>query len=143
LLLPSISPAQLPLQKLEHPAHDKPDVIVKQPPLTHSYPFAPGQFVALHWLKSHVPSTHVAPAAQHPSSHGMQHIPVLQSHPTGQAWPQAAQFAGSDWRSAHTWSQQVCPPGQAPQLSVPPQPSEITPHWPGWQTVCGVQQLPS
>ena len=140
-MLPSTSPIQW--HPLGQPAHDKSGVTWKQPPLAHANPFSPGQFVALHSLWSQVSFTHVAPGAQHTSSHRRPHLPPQQTHPAGQAWPQMAQFAGSDWRSAHTWSQQACPPGQGPQLSVPPQPSAITAHWPGLQVVCGVQQLPS
>jgi hypothetical protein len=68
--------------------------------------------------------------------------PLTHSCPPPQAVPQAPQLTRSVRRSAHTLLQQVCPAGQVPQFSGPPQPSPIAPHWPGWH-VCGVQQLPA
>jgi hypothetical protein len=130
----------LPEQSLEQPAHDKPEVIVKQPPLTHSDPLLhdgpPGPQV-------HAPFAQVAPAAQQVSPQRSPHIPPQQPCPAPQACPQAPQCCASVCRSAHASPQQVCPVPQAPHSRLPPQPSGTLPHWPGWQIVCGVQQLPA
>ena len=139
-MLPSTDPEHCPPQPAEQPSHDRPDVIWKQPPFTHWYPL--GQFDASQTPNTQPPSTQVAPAAQHAPSQMSAQRPSQQPQPAGQAWPQAAQFAGSEGRLAHTPEQQVCPEGQVPQSSVPPQPSPSVPHWPGWH-VCGVQQLPA
>lgn len=89
------------------------------------------------------PWTHSCPALQQFPLHWTAHVPLQQPWPDGQALPQVPQFAASVWRLAQAPLQQVCPEGQLPQLRVPPQPSLIVPHWPGWQVGCGVQQLPS
>ncbi len=90
----------------------------------------------------HAPWTHSCPAPQQVPLQRTAHAPLQQPCPPGQVVPQDPQLVGSVWRLAHIPLQHVCPLGQLPQVSVPPQPSLTTPHWPGWQLVCGVQQLP-
>jgi hypothetical protein len=89
------------------------------------------------------PWTHTCPAPQQLPLQRTAHAPPQQPWPAAQAFPQTPQLAGSVWGSEHSPLQQFWPPGQFPQVSVPPQPSLIVPHWPGWQVGCGVQQLPS
>jgi hypothetical protein len=140
LSLPSTSPKQLPLQMPVHGAHDKFGEMVKQPPLTHSDPLPHSGPPA---MQVHAPLAQVAPAAQQVSPQRSPQTPPQQPCPGSQACPQAPQFCASVCRLEHAPPQQVWPVGQEPQLRVPPQPSETMAHWPGWQTVWGVQQIPA
>jgi hypothetical protein len=90
-------------------------------------------------------SVHSSPQQTWPSG---QHSPTQQASSLGQhASPQQVCPA---WQ--HSLPQQTCPEPQAPQLRVPPQPSEMVPHCltshvlgvqqaPRWQTWCASGQL--